>query len=102
MDIDDVRRALWAAYKKEEKSEYGIEGKSNEAFCSVEYPNYWECETEEEFLMPDALMVYSYALGPSRTHYFKYGKKDKEINYYTWESPDIYAKAVEVINSWVD
>jgi len=102
MDMEDVREALWYAYKKEEESEYGVEGKSSEAWCELQYPTWWDCETLEEFKKPCGIMIYSYALGPSRTHYINYGEEDKQINYYTWESPDIYTKAVEVINSWVD
>lgn len=98
--IEDVRRALWKAYKKQQESEYGIEGKLSEAYCELQFPTFWNCETEEEFLKPRGIMIYSYALGPSRSHYVNYGPEDKEVNYYTWESPDIYKKAIEVIESW--
>lgn len=98
--MDDVRRALWAAYKTLEATFEGIEGKSSEAWFELQYPTYWECETLEDFLKPCGIMVYSYALGPSRSHYFRLGKVDREVNYYTWESPDPCAKAVEIIGQW--
>ena len=100
--MEDVRRALWAAYKKQDATPDGIEGKSSEAWCELNYPTYWECETEVEFLNPCGVMVYSYARGPSRQHYFNVGKEDRQVNYYTWESPDPYAKAVEVIGQWAN
>lgn len=98
--MEDVRRELWKAYKQAQ-SEGWLEGKSSEAWCELEYPTFWDCETEEDFLQPCGIMIYSYALGPSRTHYINRGPKDKKVNYYTWESPDIFAKAIEVIQSWV-
>jgi hypothetical protein len=101
-DINDVRKALFNAYKKKEQSEDGIEGKSSEGWCEVLYPTFWECETIDEFLKPCGIMVYSYALGPSRQHYFMYAKKEKRGDYATWYAPDFFAKAVEVINSWVE
>ena len=100
MNMTDVRKALWNAYKAEEETEHGIEGKSSEAYCELRYPTYWECDTIEDFNKPFGIMIYSYALGPSRKHYINYGTEDKEVNYYTWESPDIYTKAVQIINSW--
>jgi len=102
MDITDVRKALWKAYKKEESSKYGIEGKSCEGWVSVEYPNYWECKTEDEFLEVRCLVVYSYALGPSRRHYFYKSGEDKKLSYNEWKCIDIYRKAVEIIDSWVN
>jgi len=101
-DINDVRKALFEAYKKKEQSEDGIEGKSGEGWCEVLYPTFWECETIDEFLKPCGVMVYSYALGPSRQHYFRYAEIEKNDDYTTWYAPDFFAKAVEVINSWVE
>ena len=102
MSIEDVRKALWDAYKRADESELGIEGKSSEACCEVFYPSYWECDSFEQFVKPSGLCVYSYALGPSRTHYFYFGDEERQINYYTWVSPDPFKKAVEVINSWIE
>jgi hypothetical protein len=102
MDITDVRKALYAAYAKAAKRPGGIEGKSSEAWCEVGYPNWWEVKTEDEFLRPCSLMVYSYALGPSRRHYFELADKESHPNYYTWRGPDIFALAVRVINEWAD
>ena len=76
----DVRRALWKAYKKVQKSEYGIEGKRDEAWCELGYPNLWDAETEDEFTKPCEIMIYSYALGPSRRHYIRKGNVEKAIN----------------------
>ena len=99
-DMSDVRSALWNAYDKLRKSEYGIEGKSSEAYCELMYPAIWDCEVVGEFLLPSGIMIYSYALGPSRRHYINRGQVDREVNYYTWESPCIYKKAIEIINMW--
>jgi hypothetical protein len=100
--MNDVRFALWAAYKKLEVTKHGIEGKGSEGWCELKFPTFWDCQDADDFLEPISLMIYSYALGPSRSHFFKRGKVDRKVNYYTWEAPDIYAKAVEVINGWAD
>lgn len=98
--IEDVRRCLWKAYSKITKDP-NYYGKSSEAYVEVQYPNFWAVDNEEDFLKPEGLMIYSYALGPSRTHYFNFGKKESHPNYYTWVSSDPYAKAVEVIEGWL-
>lgn len=99
--IEDVRRALWSAYKRQEQLPCGIEGKSSEAWCEVQYPTYWDClDSPDDFLRPCGVMVYSYALGPSRRHYFNRAERDRQVDSNTWESPDPFAKAVEVINGW--
>ncbi len=100
MDMIDVRRALWGAYKKAQKTEYGIEGKSSEAWCELQYPPFWDADDEETFIRPHRIMIFSYALGSSRRHYIEYGPEDKQVDYYIWQSPDIFKKAVEVIESW--
>lgn len=100
MDMQDVRAALYIAYKRLGATSYGIEGKSSEGWCELQYPTYWDCETGEEFLQPCGIMIYSYALGPSRRHYINRGKIDRQIDSTTWESPDIFRKAVEVISEW--
>lgn len=100
MGIQEVREALWKAYKEAEKSEDGIEGKTSEAYCELMFPTYWDCSSLEEFCQPIGIMVYSYALGPSRRHFFFRGEEETHPNYYTWYSPDIFKKAVEVIESW--
>lgn len=100
-DMSDVRRAVWEAYKREERTEEGIMGKSAEGACELLYPTYWECETLDEFLTPSGIMIYSYAIGPSRGHHIWRGEKDQQIDSRTWESPDIYAKAVEVVRGWM-
>lgn len=102
MNMTDVRKALWKAYKKAEKREYGIEGKSSEAWCELRYCTFWDVEDEEDFIEPYEIMIYSYALGPSRRHFIRRGDSDRQINYYTWESPDIFQKAVDVINEWIE
>lgn len=99
-NMDDVRRALYNAYKLESEGPDGVEGKRGEGYCQLLYPTWWDCKTEEEFLKPCGIMVYSYALGPSREHYFMYAEKEGHPNYYTWEAPDFMARAIEVINSW--
>lgn len=98
--IDDVRAALWTAYTKLAYTAEGVCGKSSEGWCELQFPTWWDCKSADEFAQPSGLMVYSYALGPSRTHYFNRGPVDRQVNYYTWEAPDFYAKAVEVVNAW--
>lgn len=101
MDITDVRKALKAAYDKATQDpEYC--GKLNEAYTEVCYPNYWHDEENHRFYEPFQLMVYSYALGPSRAHYFIKSNEDEQVNYYTWHCKDIFATAVQVINEWLD
>ena len=100
--MKDVRNTLWKAYKQLESSTNGIEGRLSEGWCELKYPTYLNCETPDEFCEPYGLIVYSYALGTSRMHLFNRGAIDRQVNYYTWEAPDFYAKAVEVINEWAN
>ena len=99
-DIDDVRKALFAAYSKAARRPGGIEGKASEAWCAVKYPAWWDAKTPEQFAEPYELEVYSYALGPSRSHYFRRAAEESHPNYYTWCGPDIFALAVRVIGEW--
>lgn len=99
MDITDVRKALKKAYDKAVQDPNYC-GKMSEAYTEVCYPSYWQSELREDFDKPYQLMVYSYALGPSRNHYFIQSDKDRQVNYYTWHCTDMYATAVEVINGW--
>lgn len=101
-DIGDVRKALFAAYSKAARRPGGIEGKASEAWCAVKYPAWWDAKTPEQFAEPYELEVYSYALGPSRSHYFRRADKESHPNYYTWCGPDIFALAVRVIGEWDD
>lgn len=98
--IEDVRRALWNAYSEATSSPEYM-GKSSEAYVELYYPNFFECKTLEEFMKPKGLMVYSYALGPSRQHYFDFSDKESQPEYYMWRSPDPFAKAIEVIGEWM-
>lgn len=100
--IEDVRKALWNGYRKVIAADPAFYGKSQEASCSVEYRSIWEADSEGAFCEPCCLVVYSYALGPSRNHYFVKGDEDYCPNYYTWVSKGIFGKAVEVINEWVE
>lgn len=100
--IEDVRKALWDGYKKVIAADPSFSGKLQEASCSVEYRSIWEADTEDAFCEPCLLVVYSYALGTSRDHYFVKGDEDHHPNYYTWVSKDIFEKAVEVISKWVE
>lgn len=101
MDITDVRKALWNAYKKAMATGQ-MDGKSSEAYVKLIFPAIYDCEDENEFLEASALTIYSYALGPSREHYFYKAVIEKQENYYTWHTKDIYAKAVEVIEGWLE
>ena len=107
--IEDVRRALWRAYVDLVRTDCDGGWKSSEAWCDVSYPNFWDHVDYDEanrdeppagFLEPSSLMVYSYALGPSRQHYFHRAAEESHPNYYTWYAQDIFAKAVEVIDGW--
>lgn len=100
--IVDVQNALRRGYEMLRATPEGIEGKMDEGCCRVLYSPIWDDDGSASFHDPVRLMVYSYALGPSRQHFFKRGKTDRQINYYTWESPDIFAKAVEVIEGWIE
>jgi len=102
MGMNDVRMALWKAYDKERERHGYIEGKSSEGSCELIYPTIHESDSIDKFMLPLGIMIYSYALGPSRRHYIYKGEKDRKIEYYHWESPDIYKKAVEVIEGWVE
>ena len=102
-NIKDVRKALWDAYKLYFESVEDSYCKPQEAYCDVFYPNYFECEDDfDKFCEPNGIMIYSYCLGPSRSHYIFKGKEDKQIDYDRWESPNIYKKAVEIINRWAE
>jgi hypothetical protein len=97
----DVRRTLLAAYKKLQSTPDGISGKSSDGWCELQFPAIWDyLDGQDGFDEPCGLTIYSYALGPSRQHYINRGPVDCQVNYYTWESPDIFRKAVEVIESW--
>jgi hypothetical protein len=98
--MNDVRAALWAAYKKLEAKDGVIEDKSSEGLCELQYPKFWNCQDAATFAEPCGLIIYSYAFGPSRRNCFNRGEADRQVNYCTWEAPDFYAKAVEIVNSW--
>ena len=99
----DVRVALFNAYKKESESEFGVEGTSSEGYCELMYPTWWDNNNDiENFCEPYGIMVYSYALGPSRRHYFVKPGIGYTEDYATFIAEDFYAKAVEVINSWME
>lgn len=96
---EKVREKLWQAYEKCRKYN-DFEGKSSEGYMQVSYPAIWDCDTLEEFRKPDKIMIYSYALGPSRQHYIFAGDKEKEVDYNEWISQDIFKKAWEIIDEW--
>jgi hypothetical protein len=99
-DINDVRKALFAAYRNASRRPGGIEGGFCEGWCVVKYPALRDANTPEQFAEPYELEVYSYALGPSRIYHFKKADKESHPNYYTWCGPDIFALAVRVIGDW--
>lgn len=100
--IEDVRKTLWEAYQRLAQTPEGIFGKSDEACCEVLYPSFFDFQTLEEFMKPSGLMVYSYALGPSRKHFFYRSDKESHPDYTVWYSPDPFAKAIKVINGWLE
>jgi hypothetical protein len=99
-EIEKIRSLLWDAYKKAYNCGELEGSKSADGSCSLHYPSFFECDTKEEFLKPNMLEVYSYSLGPSRRHYFRHSGKDEQINYYTWDAPDLFKKANEIIGVW--
>ena len=99
--IEDVREALWSAYTIA-SSHPDYYGKRSEGAVEIFYRPFHDCVSKESFFVPSGIMVYSYALGPSRSHYFMFGDKEDHPNYYTWVSIDPYTKAVETINEWLD
>ena len=100
-EMTNVRKALWKAYRLAEKTGYLDSCKMSEAYCELIYPTYFDCEDIDCFLEPVGIMIYSYALGPSRRHYIYKGKKEKQISINEWVSSNIFTKAVEVINTWI-
>lgn len=98
--IDDVRRAVWDAYQRATKNP-SYEGKSSEGYIEVLYPNFWEAKSFEDFAEPKGVMIYSYALGPSRQHYFFKSDRDFQLDYATWYSVEPFNRAIEEINKWV-
>lgn len=102
MDINDVRVSLYNAYRKLADQPGGIEGKMSEGHVNLKYPTYWDSENVADFCEPYGIEIYSYALGPSRSHYILKEEKESHPNYYTWCGPDIFGLAVKVINSWAD
>jgi hypothetical protein len=102
MDISELRATLWNAYNEVIEMDSDFSGKSGEAYCQVQYPCFWDCETVEDFSKPEGIMVYSYSLGPSRRHYFMLGEKDTHPNYYTWISKNPLKKAIEIVTEWKD
>ncbi|NBQ17544.1 hypothetical protein EBU24_04455 [bacterium] len=98
-NIENVREVLWNAYELAMKNEY-FEGKSSEGYVELLYPSIWTCNSLEEFKQPYGIMIYSYSLGPHRSHYIYKGTgKDNTSTWYT--SGCIYEKAIEVIQSWI-
>lgn len=95
--IEDVRTALLEAYQRLEELDGYVEGKFAEMRVGVEYPTWWDVVDGADPMEPDGLTIYSYALGPSRMHYFNRGPREEKPNYYTWYSPDPFATAVRVI-----
>jgi hypothetical protein len=95
----DVRSALWRLYQKAIKHPEFC-GKSSEGWCEVHYPEIYACADEAAYQQPSEIMIYSYALGPNRQHYIRRAKRDRRVSSNEWESPDICAKALEVIAEW--
>lgn len=96
-DLAAVRRALVEAYTRLQEIDGCVEGKSGEMLVTVEYPTWWDVQDGADPMEPTALMVYSYTLGPSRSHYFYRAEKESHPNYYTWYGPNPFAIAERVI-----
>lgn len=98
--INDVRLALWDAYRRLEARGFDAV-KDADGLCEVEYPNFWSCDTPEQFAEPRCLMIYAYALGPNRRHYIFKGKRKRRLREGEWEAPDIFGYALELIAEWL-
>ena len=101
MDMADVRKALWRAFQK-----IGIEGKRmpmEDGYCELQYPPLEDADyNEEKFLRPTGVFIYSPTLFSRESCYVGQGDEECKINDFTWHSPDIFKKAVELIDSWAD
>ena len=102
-EIKELRRVIWRAYAKARDVWGRIDGKSGEGVVTVTFPAIWDCQTEEQFVeaAPASIMVYSYALGPSRGHYFFKSDRDYKAKF----APEYYAKdpvarATKVVEGW--
>ncbi len=101
MDMTDVRKALWRAYKK-----IGIEEKRmpvEEGYCELQYPSLEDADyNEEKFLRPTGVFIYSPTLLSKESCYVEQGDEECKINDYAWQAPDIFKKAVDLIDLWAD
>jgi hypothetical protein len=94
-----IRRLLDEAYKDYFARSDGY-CKSSEGYIEVYYPTWFEVEAGRDPMKANGLMVWSYALGPSRQHHFWEGKGRGD--YSTHYSADPFAKAVQVVTKWRD
>lgn len=66
--LEEIDRLLDEAYRHYFARPDAL-GKSAEGHIEVILGNYWDRDADEERTSP-RVAIYSYALGPSRTHYF--------------------------------
>lgn len=66
--LKEIDRLLDEAYRHHFARPDAL-GKSADGHIEVLLGNYWDRDAEEE-RTPPGVAIYSYALGPSRTHYF--------------------------------
>lgn len=98
--IQDLQKAVWEAYEKATRS-VDYCGKSAEGIIEVQFKAFHNAESYEDFITPEVIGVYSYALGPSRMHRFVKAKRLKRIDCATWETPTPITTALIEVNQWI-
>jgi len=99
MDMTDVRKALWRAYKKLEIEEKKIIIEKD--YCELQYPSFEKTAyNKESYLQPNCILIYSPILFPNGPCHIEKGDEEYKITRFYWQAPDIFKKAVDLINSW--
>lgn len=91
----EIRRVLAAAYEeafREDECHKTADGR-----CEALYPGVGDDEGCGG-IEATGLMIYSYVLGPSRSHYFYKGRG--RGNYATFYSDDPFARALREVRKW--
>lgn len=101
--IDDVRRALHAAYGEAHLNPDAT-WKRGDGAVTVHYPAYlddFQPPPLEEFMMPEYIIIWSYLLGPHRQHHVYYAPQVNKTKDDQWYGPDVFTLALEMIEGWV-
>lgn len=92
-----IRKLLAYGYERNWRFDDGMH-KSSDGYCAVFYPKAWEDEGCGG-IEPSGLEIYSYALGPSRMHYFHKGSGRGD--YAEFYSADPFQTALEEVSKWI-